>query len=134
MTPGAILFHRNFVFPDGASADKYLVILAATPQVLLAAKTTSKGSRYRNDHGCQAGSYFAAFLLTSGCCCLPKNTWVCLDEYYELPIPLVQSKVVSGDINQYGLLPSELTRDIQACAVTTDDISASQEALIRAHI
>lgn len=133
MTPGTILFHEQFVFRDGAAADKYLVVLAKTTNVVLVAKTTSNGIRYRLDHGCQAGSYFAAFLLTAGCCCLPLNTWICFSEFYELEFSAIQNGIVGGSIRQYGLLDSELTKDVQACAANTDDIATEQEALIRAH-
>jgi hypothetical protein len=133
MTPGAILFHKEFVFRDGTAADKYLVVLAKTESILVVAKTTSKGHRYRNDHGCQAGNYFPAFLLTVGCCCLPLNTWICLDEFFELELNKVTSGVVRGNVRQYGFLTPDLTKDVQACAVSTDDISPYQEQQIRAH-
>lgn len=134
MNPGAILFHKQFVFADGASADKYLVVLANAGGKVLAAKTTSNGKRYRNDHGCQSGSYFAAFLLTAGCCCLPKSTWVCFNDFYELDLATLQQRVVNGDVRQFGALAPELTRDLLFCAASTDDISAHQEALVRAHL
>ena len=134
MTPGTILFHKNFVFADGASADKFLVVLAATDYEILVAKTTSQGRNYRIDHGCQAGNYFPAFLLTVGCCCLSKNSWVCLGDYYELEKQKVFDGAVGGAIRVFGMLTEELTRDVQVCAVNTDDISAAQEALIRAHL
>ena len=131
MTPGAVLFHQNFVFADGGSADKYLVVLAVSENHLLVAKTTSKGTRYRSDHGCQAGSYFAAFLLTKGCCCLALNTWICFNDFYELDLTQVRSSIVAGSIRQYGMLETSLTRDVQFCAASTNDVSAAQEALIR---
>lgn len=134
MTPGTILFHKNFVFSDGTVKNKYLVVVAKTESILLVAKTTSKGHNYRLDHGCQAGNYFAAFLLTQGCCCLPLNTWICLDEFYELELPSVVNDVLSGDIQQHGVLDPELAKDVQHCAVSTDDISQAQEKLIRAHL
>jgi hypothetical protein len=134
MTPGTILFHRQFVFKDGGAADKYLVVLAQTANELLVAKTTSKGTNYRLDHGCQAGNYFAAFLLTAGCCCLPLNTWICFNEFYELDFTSIQSGIVSGSIRQFGALLPDLTKDVQFCAVNTDDIATHQEALIRAHL
>jgi hypothetical protein len=134
MTPGAILFHKQFVFRDGTSADKFLVVLANTGSILIVAKTTSKGHRYRNDHGCQAGNYFPAFLLTLGCCCLRLNTWICFDEFFELELAKLNSEVVSGNVRQYGFLTSELTKDVQSCAVNTDDISPYQEQQIRVHL
>jgi len=134
MTPGTILFHQQFVFRDGTSANKYLVVLATTSTVLLVAKTTSKGHNYRNDHGCQAGNYFPAFLLTAGCCCLPLSTWICFSEFYELQLHKVFAGIVGGSISQYGALRPDLTKDVQACAVSTDDITSTQETLIRANL
>jgi hypothetical protein len=29
MQPGSVLFHRDFEFPDGGSANKYLIVLGA---------------------------------------------------------------------------------------------------------
>lgn len=130
MTPGAVLFHRQFVFADGASADKYLVVLAASDSHLLVAKTTSNGTYYRSDHGCQAGSRFAAFLLTRGCCCLPLSTWICFNDFYELSLTRVQGGVIDGSIRQFGMLDKELTRSVQFCAVDTDDVSEAQRQLI----
>jgi hypothetical protein len=132
MPPGTILFHKNFAFFDGSSADKFLIVLGATPAYVIVAKTTSNGSRYRLDHGCQAGSYFAAFLLTKGCCCLPMHSWVCLSEFYEITLTDLNSRVVSGDVRKYGSLNDSLTRDLQFCAVGCDDISTAQEAVVRA--
>lgn len=45
--PGHILFHRDFKFNDGATKDKYLVVLGKSDHHVVVAKTTSKGSRYR---------------------------------------------------------------------------------------
>lgn len=132
MQPGAILFHKQFAFRDGATADKLLVVLGVTPKHLILVKTTSKGARYRNDHGCQAGNRFSAFLLTVGCCFLSKNTWVCLSEFYEISIEAISKKIVAGDVHRLGLLPNNLTLDVQHCASQCDDISQAQEAIVRA--
>jgi hypothetical protein len=132
MQPAAILFHKQFAFKDGATADKLLIVLGTTSTHLVVVKTTSQGARYRNDHGCQAGNRFPAFLLTIGCCLLRKNTWVCLSEFYEIPIADMQAKIVAGDVNQLGLLPNGIARDVQVCAVGCDDISQSQEQTVRA--
>lgn len=132
MLPGAILFHKQFAFHDGAKADKLLVVLGATKNHLIVAKTTSQGTRYRNDHGCQASNRFPAFLLTLGCCFLRKNTWVCLFEFYEISIPEIRKKIVAGEVYQAGLLPNDVARDVQACASTCDDISVVHEEIVRA--
>jgi hypothetical protein len=131
MEPGNILFHKDFVFADGGSADKYLVVVGSAATHVVFAKTTSNGSRYRNDHGCQAGSYFSAFLLTRGCCCLPLNTWICLTEFYELTLAELHERLFSGVMRRYGTLDPSLARDVQVCAAGCDDISSSQEQVVR---
>lgn len=130
MVPGKVLLHRSFVFDDGTTKDKYLVIVGRADDTVLAVKTTSKGHRYRNDFGCQSASRFPAFLLTAGCCCFPKHTWVCLGDFYELDANELVQKVVQGQVYPFGVLPAELLRDIQFCAKGCDDISAHQENLI----
>ncbi|NAT15842.1 hypothetical protein [Pseudomonas syringae] len=131
MTPGTILFHKDFKFSDGATKDKYLVVLGNIDSgVVLAAKTTSKGHRYRIDFGCQSGSYFPAFYLPRGSCCLPLCTWICLDEFYELKADILTRDMVSGQVYKHGELIASLARDLQFCAKGSDDISAHQEVMI----
>lgn len=131
---GTILLHRQFQFADGAQADKYLVALGGTPSTVVVVKTTSKGFRYRLDHGCQAGNRFPAFLLTQGCCCFPLSTWVCLGDFYELSKSDLLTKMFAGDVYKFGVLAPELTRDLQACAISCDDVSINQERIIRSSL
>ncbi len=133
MKPGDVLIHKKFVFADGTSANKYLIVLAVDGNVAVVAKTASQGRRYRNDHGCQAGSYFAAFLLTLGCCFFSKNTWICFSEFYELSLKELQRSLADAQVFKAGELDAELTRDVQFCAIGCDDISGAHELLIRAH-
>lgn len=132
MAPGTILLHKDFVFADGSTADKYLIVVGSANGVALVVKTTSKGARYRNDHGCQAGNRFPAFLLTLGCCWFPKTTWVCIDEFFDISIASLLAKVVAGQVFVAGMLPPAIARDIQVCVATCDDISADQEVVVRA--
>ncbi|WP_175905710.1 hypothetical protein [Burkholderia seminalis] len=135
--PGQILFHKDFKFTDGAKKDKYLVVLGKSDHNVIAAKTTSKGSRYRNDFGCQAGSRFPAFYLPQGSCCFPVCTWICLDEFYELTVggsDSLLSRIISGQINRFGSLTDSIVRDIQFCAMNCDDITSVQEGAIRSSL
>lgn len=133
MLPGTVLLYKGFVFNDGAAADKYIIVIGSTASSAIVVKTTSNGTRYRNDHGCQAGNRFPAFLLTQGCCCFPKNTWVCIDEFYELPLQGLLAKVVAAQhVFRFGMLPRDITLDLQHCVATCDDISAAHEQVVRA--
>ncbi|MBF22853.1 MAG: hypothetical protein CML18_04325 [Pusillimonas sp.] len=134
MRPGAILLHKNFVFSDGTTKDKYLIVLGLSAGIVVTVKTTSKGHRYRNDHGCQSGNFYPAFLLTVGCCALPLNTWVCLTEFYELQETELTQGISSGEVFRFGYLDTELTKDLQFCAKGCDDISIYQESIIDSSI
>ncbi|MNF49571.1 hypothetical protein D3C84_308460 [compost metagenome] len=128
------MLHKDFVFADGSVKDKYLVILGGRGGIVVAAKTTSKGHRYRNDHGCQSGSYYPAFLLTVGCCCLKLNSWICLGDFYEIDEGRLLQGVVAGNIFRQGYLEDGLTRDVQFCAKECDDITVYQESIINASL
>ena len=76
MTPGTLFFDRNFKFHDGEDGMKILVTLGTGQGITIVAKTTSQGSRYLNDFGCQIEHRFPNFHLVQGCCCLSKATWM----------------------------------------------------------
>jgi len=122
--------HKDFVFSDGSTKDKFLVVLGRVDDVVLAVKTTSQGHRYRNDFGCQAGSRFPAFFLTQGSCCFPKATWVCLGDFYQINAANLYGNLTQGRVYVYGELAAELLRDLQFCAKGSDDISAFAESII----
>lgn len=131
MTPGTIIFHKDFKFSDGQMKDKYLVVLGNLKRgVILVAKTTSKGHRYRLDFGCQSANRYPAFYFPQHSCCFPICTWICLDEFYELNVQSLMQSMTGGEVYKYGVLENSLTRDLQFCAKNADDISAHQEAMI----
>jgi len=131
MKPGSIFFHPQFLFHDGSRADKLVFVLGGTASKIVVAKTTSQDRYRRLDHGCQGGDHYPGFLLTYGCCFLTKNTWLCFNEFYEFDLIELQSRMVGGTIYRLGEISAELTRDAQACAVSTDDISFDQEQIVR---
>ncbi|WP_416268831.1 hypothetical protein SD235_04900 [Burkholderia cepacia] len=132
--PGQVLFHKDFKFADGETKDKYLVVLGKSNRSVIVAKTTSKGTRYRNDYGCQSANRYPAFYLPKGSSCFPVCTWICLDEFYELTVggeDSLSSRMIAGQIYRYGLLGDSTMRDIQFCAVGCDDITSAHEEVIR---
>ena len=131
MTPGTIYLHKDFLFADGTTKDKYLVVLGNLKDgIVLVAKTTSQGHHYRNDFGCQSANRFAAFFFPAKSTCFQKNTWVCLSELYELGENKLTQGLATGDVFRIGSLGNAFTRDVQFCAKGSDDISAAQESMI----
>lgn len=131
MKPGTIYLHKDFVFQDGTTKDKYLVVLGNLNNgTVLVAKTTSQGHHYRIDFGCQSANRFPAFFFPVSSRCFQKNTWVCLSEFYELSENHLVQGLAAGGIYKLSHLGNPFTRDLQFCAKGSDDISAAQEAMI----
>lgn len=131
MTPGILFFDRHFRFHDGEEGQKILIALGTAHGVTVVVKTTSQARRYPIDYGCQAEHRFPNFHLVKGCCCLPKPTWVCLDEYYEFKDSDLLQRHFSGDINRIGALTDAITIELIECALRSDDISPRQTGIVQ---
>ena len=85
---GEVYFRPDFAFPDGGVADKLLVILAHANGCYVVAKTTSQEYSRQFVAGCQGmGEDFHSFHIPLGSGSFNTDTWICLDEYYELLAP-----------------------------------------------
>lgn len=131
MTPGCIFFDKDFKFLDGSDGQKFLILLGTLEGICLVVKTTSQGRRYLLDYGCQINHRFPSFNLVKGCCCLPKQTWTCLDEYYEFTYSEVLKKYYSGSLTKFGELTKEITYSLLTCALESDDISQTQKKIVK---
>lgn len=132
MTPGTILHDQEFRYRDGETGRKYIVILNdGTCGSYVVVKATSQGRRYSNTPGCQLGTW-ACFFLDRGCCKLPKDTWVQLHEFYPFNAQEMLGLHFTGRMEVIDELTSGLTRDLQECALQSDDISEANAEIIRA--
>lgn len=135
MTPGTILFDPNFQFKDGKLGEKYFVVLNdGSCGIYIAVKVTSRGRRYGIQHGCQVMERYPNFLLTKGCCCLPKSTWIQLDAFYEFKSSTLMEKAMTGQIHRQGLLSDSITKDLLVCTTNAEDISDFQEEIVQASL
>jgi hypothetical protein len=130
LIPGSIFFDSDFHFHDGESGEKLFVVLGVEQAISIVAKTTSQPHGRGIEFGCQSKDRFHNFYLPLNSCYLRKNTWVCLDEFYELNSAIMLQKRFKGVVNHICDLPPELTRDIQNCAIDSEDISLNQEGII----
>lgn len=127
MNPGTLFFYENFKFHDGATADKIIVVLGSAGATTLIVKTTSKGRRYLNDHGCQSEHRFPNFhLVHNSCVFLSKPTWIVLDEFYELKHTILIQKSFHNEVRRIGVLETSIIADLLKCAIQSDDISNAQ--------
>jgi len=131
MKPGALLFHRRFLFKDGKRDDKIIVLLNdGTSGYFLATKTTSQSRNKTATFGCNLRDRYPNYFLPRRQTCLSMNTWVCLDDYHELDGPSLDSGRVAGEVNIIGHLEDQVTRCLLDCACASFDISAFQQRVV----
>lgn len=131
MNPGSIFFDKDFHFHDGESGEKLFVVLGSDKGVSIVAKTTSQPYGKGIAYGCQPNDRFHNFHLPVNSCYLKKTTWICLDEFYELKLSDLLQKRFSGTVNHICDLIVKITREVQDCALISEDITARQEQIIK---
>ena len=134
MVSGTLFFHKDFKFHDGVDGEKIIVVLGTGSGIALVVKTTSRGTRYLLTYGCQATHRFPNFHLVKNCCCLKKDTWIVLDEFYEFNYNHLLQKHFSNEIHRLGMLSDDITIDLLKCAIHSEDISSSQVEIVRASL
>jgi len=132
VNPGAVFFDRDFAFHDGESGEKLFVVLGTVNDVSVVTKTTSKQHGRGTQYGCQPTDRFHNYYLPPGSCYLKTNTWICLDEFYELNAKIMLKKRFDGVVNHICDLSPKIIRGIQECALISDDLSSAQEGIIKA--
>jgi hypothetical protein len=130
MIAGSIFFDVDFPFHDGEDGKKLFVVLGTEKGIVVVAKTTSQPYGKGIDYGCQPNDRFHNFYLPYKSCCLKKATWVCLNEFYELKESELLQKRFTGKVNYICDLLLEITRELQNCAILSDDISTQQERIV----
>ena len=132
MSPGTLLVSDNFIFSDGSIGKKILVVLNdGNIGYNLVVKTTSKDTHKSSNYGCQTQDRYPNFFLPQHSCCLEKDTWIGLDEFFEFTTAELLARHFSGEIRTIGVLPDKTVKKLLECAIDCDDILAKQiEVLI----
>jgi hypothetical protein len=134
MNSGSVFFDEEFAFHDGESGEKLFVVLGTKNSISVVAKTTSRQHGRGTAYGCQPKDRFHNFFLPPGSCYLKKSSWVCLNEFYEINASTALQKKFSGKIKPVCTLSDQIAREIQDCAVISDDISDFQSSIVRASL
>jgi len=122
VTPGAVVSWKDFTFHDGEQADKLLVVLNAGGKFpYLVVRTTSQQNRRETKEGCSAAR---------GYYCLPanniwprKNTWILLNDPYELEATACLQAKFRGDARIIHELKEQTIKAIINCFLKTEDCS-----------
>ncbi|MDP1536750.1 MAG: hypothetical protein Q8L95_06160 [Burkholderiales bacterium] len=130
MTPGSVVFFKDFTFHDGDHADKFLIVLNdGNKRPYLVLKTTSRQKSRPNKEGCHS---------SKGCYFLPAkrdwfrmDTWILLYEPYEIDAAAFLKAKFSGDAEIKASLKPDLVRAIINCFARADDCSEHHLSLLK---
>ena len=132
MIIGSVYVDKNFEFQDGSIKKKIFVIVGICPRYVVVAKRTSKQKGRGTMFGCQPTDRYHNYYLPPTSTYLTGNTWVCLDEFYELSSTKLMAKFLQQDLRQLCQIKVELARGIQLCALESLDISGAHMAVVQA--
>ncbi len=131
MTPGAVLHDPQFRFRDGGTGNKLFVILNdGTAGFYIAVRTTSQAKDKSRSTGCHLKDWQQNFFIPKDDGCFKKDTWICLDDFYEFDATELLQGSFSGRIQHIGELPSSMLLALISCALQSDDISGLQSLAV----
>jgi len=132
MTPGSVLHDPEFHFHDGEIGNKLFVILNdGKAGFYVAVRTTSQAKDKSKSEGCHLDDRQQNFFIPRFKACFSKDTWICLDDFYEFrPEELLRGRF-RGRIQTIGTLPAMITKKLIECALRSDDITGLQAQAIQ---
>jgi len=124
MTPGTVLLDKQFRFKDGEVAKKLIVVLNdGTDGNYLTVKTTSQEKKKNRKPGCQINDFPPNYYLPENSCGFLGDTWILLEEVYELDLPSILAKKQNVIVEVKDCLSKELLQEILLCAMDSQDIA-----------
>lgn len=131
MIPGTILCDDEFVFSDGSTGKKLLIVLNdGESGSYIVIKTTSKSDFKGNDYGCQSTDRYPNFFCPKGSCCLKHDTWIQLDQFFEFKAHELMAKHFTGKIKRIGVLTDQIVKELLHCAIGCEDITLKQAKVL----
>ncbi len=129
-TRGNIFHHKDLVFKNGFTGNKYLILLntPSKDEPCLFVKTTSQKKDKPETVGCQVRR--SLFFIPSGKSFFQINTWVQLYELYRFSPGHVNQ---SRDIKKVGELGADLIDQIVKCLLQAqyEDLSKIEKDLLQ---
>lgn len=128
---GCILHWKGFRFADGATANKYLVIVGAQPgKNYLAIVATSKKKHWRDREpgGNPDGGYY--HIPGGRKDWFPDDTWLLFEEPREISAAEFEKERLAKTITVEGYLRHDIGNAICNCMRKCDDVSAHHISLL----
>lgn len=119
---GAVFHWQDYIFDNGKTANKFLVILGCkTGCNYLAVIATSQPSRRRYDPGCNSSAGY--YHIPGGKDWFLKDTWLLLSAPREISPSEFLKNSISGVISHKVQLREDMANAISNCIKSCDDIS-----------
>jgi hypothetical protein len=122
MKSGTIIYDTKFQFADGSTLDKLIIIVAELGNDFLAVKTTTRQRHMNNTSGCQINDKPPNFYIPAHASWFNKDTWVELDEIFEIDSTLLNIKLRDRVAAKRGAVSDDLLKQILDCALQSQDI------------
>ena len=129
--PGCVLHWTGFKFDDGATANKFFVIVGAQPNKnYLAVIATSKMKRGRKPEpgGNPEGGWY--HIPGGGKDFFPDDTWLLFEAPQELSAAQLLSLKLKNDIQVKGNLRGDIANGICNCMRKCEDVSEYHKTLL----
>ena len=127
MNKGTILFHKNFLFSDGNTGEKLIIILNVpkNKEPFLVCRTTSKSQFYINKHINKRGCYSDKniYYIDANFDWFRENTWIQFYELFELDTAGFLNDHFKGNLEIKGCLRTETIQAIVNCIKKSEDVS-----------
>jgi hypothetical protein len=94
----------------------------------LAVKTTSRQKFKSTGRGCNIEDKLPNFFVPANADIFPKDTWILLDDYFEIKPEDVLNRKFKEEINLIGILGDMVIAELLDCARTSPDVTGVQLA------
>lgn len=127
---GCILHWKGFTFPDGGTADKYLVIVGSQPgkNYLAIVATTKQRKRSGQPGGNPEGGYY--HIPGGGKDWFPKDTWLLFEEPREISAAELVKEGITKTVTVEGHLRHDIANAICNCMRRCQDVSQHHVSLL----
>lgn len=127
---GCILHWKGFKFPDGAEANKYLVVVGARPgcNYLAIVATSQLRKRSYQPGGNPQGGYY--HIPGGGRDWFPKDTWLLFEEPREISAAELVKESFAKNLTVVGYLHHDIANAICNCMRQCDDVSEYHISLL----
>lgn len=128
---GTVFLYYSFPFADGATRDKYFIVLnnPAQNDLIVTCITTSQPDHRPDQEGCHHADNL--YVLNANFDYFPKKTWIQFFRVFKFVQEKFQRSIMEGDIEQKAMLRPETIKAIINCIRKSEDIPHYDLELIR---